>query len=114
MALLGQEKLIAQLLKLSQIDTSEALLKAANALKDEVYLNWQQIDDDAPESDVIVVPVSPTEVWVNMDESFNTAFVEFGTIFQEAQPFFRPAIETIKNDMQEAMVEGINIQLRKI
>jgi len=46
--------------------------------------------------------------------AFYALFLEFGTEFQAAQPFMRPAFEEHKDEVLAAFAEAMNVELKEL
>lgn len=85
---------------------------AAQVLRDEIYRNWQGIDPDADDSEVVATPDS---VIVQPHEG-QAVYIEYGTATMAPRPFIRPAIEreAIQREMSEAVAKDVETVISEV
>ena len=116
----GLEKLQADLDKAAKQAVKNYLRSAA---KDAAQIWVQAIVDSAPRdtgflAEHIEVATRFLELGTKLTlqvgpapQAFYASFIEFGTQFQEAQPFMRPAFEEHKEEVLQAFAEAAKVSL---
>lgn len=109
----GVKNLTKQLTKIADAtrDMRGPLYNGAVILEEESKYLCPVVTGFLRDSHMIEV-VSKNRVDVNVT-AYYAKFVEYGTSKMEAQPFLRPAIETKKKEIFQAIGEEINFKLRK-
>lgn len=109
----GLEKLVTDLKKLSNINSSEAAFAGAKVLRDKIFENWQRIDPDAPDWQVAVEKSENEIKVIAIPDEGGLPFMEFGTSKMQGKPFIRPAIDNSQDAIKKAIADNIKKQLKE-
>jgi HK97 gp10 family phage protein len=101
---------IEQLERLSKLNLATASKAGDEVLRDEIFKNWQEIDPDASDDEVVVTDEG---VVVQLEEG-QAMYIEYGTNTMEAQPFIRPALETKQGEIEKAVADNLNEQMKAL
>jgi AAA+ ATPase superfamily predicted ATPase len=106
---IGLAETLAQIAELARLQMTSSV-DASQALRDEIYRNYQRIDPDAEETEFVVHPDG-----IEITEP-QASFIEFGTSNMAPRPFIRPAIENerIQREMQEAIAHEAEHELGRV
>jgi HK97 gp10 family phage protein len=102
----GEEKAIAQLNRIANIDMSEAQMAVLRAIYEESQILVPVDEGDLKESG----KYSSEGVEYGTDHAVH---VEFGTVKMRAQPYLRPAVENQKDELARLSAEQIQQEIKE-
>jgi HK97 gp10 family phage protein len=107
----GSGKLAAQLASLARLDKVEAATEGAQVIVDYMQTITPVDTGELRDSEEVVTEGDSVSVVAGTDHA---AYVEFGTYKMEAQPYFRPALDTQQKPALKAIAENVNDQMKDL